>query len=294
MSTGQGEGDKPAKERNPVVTGAAMLVVAIIVICAVVAVVLRFSGDSDDSSPATETPRPSVTALPSTGPTAVPNTDGAMQGLGTPTVDRLGRRVDIPKWPGGWALPQSPIDYGPYNPAVPVPAPAGVSWQKVNDGAIVPFSTSDGPSTVQGLTATGFAHTPQGAALAAVQIALRLGSANNETARGIYDNQTVMTAAQRSELYAQLDAEGPFHRGATDAALSYQTKSDAFRILDYDQDLAVIETASPAEKADNGTAQWLTTRLTATWVDGDWKLTFPEQLGDLSGTATSLSGWTPW
>ena len=285
--------DKPVKQRSGAVTAAAIFIVAIIVVCIVVAIVIRVSGGSSDQA-SDPSPALTVTALPSTGPRAVPNTDGAMAGLSTPTVDRLGRRVDIPKWPGGWALPQSPVEYGPYNPAVPAPAPAGVSWQKVGDGAIVPFSTSDGPSAVNGLTATGFAHTPQGAAIAAVQIALRLGSANNETARGIYDNQTVMTASQRSELYAQLDAEGPYHRGASDAALTYQTKSDGFRILDYADDLAVIETASPAEKAADGTSQWLTTRLIATWVDGDWKLTFPEQLGDPTGTATSLSGWTTW
>lgn len=285
--------DKPAAQRNSTMTGAAIFVVANIVICVVVAIVIRVGGDSSDQA-SNPTAAPTVTVLPSTGPSAVPNTDGAMQGLSTPTVDRLGRRVDIPKWPGGWALPQSPVDYGPYNPAVPASAPAGVSWQKVNDGAIVPFSSSDGPAAVNGLTATGFAHTPQGAAIAAVQIALRLGSANNETARGIYDNQTVMSASQRSELYAQLDAEGPFHRGASDAALTYQTKSDGFRILDYADDLAVLETASPAEKASDGTNQWLTTRLIATWVDGDWKLTFPEQLGDPTGTAASLSGWTTW
>jgi hypothetical protein len=289
----QGSTD-PEEQRRSITTGTylAIGVVVVVVACALVAVGVRLFGGDDAAE--SRGPVEIVPSHPSAAPAAPDSTDDATQGLGAPTVDRLGRRVDLPKWAGGWALPQNQIEHGPYSPAAPVTAPAGVSWQKVNDGAIVPFSTSDGPIAVDGLTAVGFAHSPQGAALAAWQIAMRLGASNNEVARKIYDRQVVMSDSQRRELYSQLDSEGPYHRGASDAVLSHQSKADAFRVREYADDLAVIEYASVAQKADDGTDQWLTSRLIASWVDGDWKLTFPEQLGDPTGTSTSLSGWTTW
>ncbi|NKS71511.1 hypothetical protein GS584_25195 [Rhodococcus hoagii] len=65
---------------------------------------------------------------------------------------------------------------------------------------MVPFSTSDGPTTVDGLSARGFGHSPQGAALAGWQIFFRIAGSNNEVGRAIYDSQVVMarTCASRS------------------------------------------------------------------------------------------------
>lgn len=286
------EREPETNQRTSIGTYAAFGVVAILVVCLLAAIAVAVTGD--DEKTASTPPPTTVTEHPSSAPSAPHSNDETMQGLAAPTVDRLGRRVDVPKWPGGWALPQHPVDRDPYNPAVPVPAPAGMMWQKVNDGAIVPFSTSDGPRYVNGLRAFGFAHTPQGAALAGWQITMRIGATNNETAREIYDKQVIMSDAQRGALYAQLDAEGPYYRGASDAVLSYQSKPDAFRVLDYADDLAVIDYATIAPDAEDGTDQWSTTRLIVSWVDGDWKLTFPEHLGDPTGTATSLDGWTRW
>src|SRR3546814_9694968 len=67
-------------------------------------------------------------------------------------------------------------------------------------------------------------------------------------------------------------------RGLSSTALSYMTQADAFRIRDYADDFAIIEFATPAEKADASTPQWMTTRLLTTWEGGDWKLRFPETL----------------
>ena len=279
------------KTRNPLVTFAAMGFVVLIVICIGIAVWLRTSGDD---SPTSSQPIATETAHPTSGPKPGSSGDSANEGLGTPTIDRLGRRVDVPKWIGGWALPQESIERGPFNRAVAVDPPAGMMWQKVNDGAIVPFSTSDGPIAVDGLTAIGFAHTPQDAALAAWQIVSRIAATNNETAQGIYDRQVVMTADQRAQVNKDLAAQGPSYRGLSSTALSYMTQADAFRIRDYADDFAIIEFATPAEKADASTPQWMTTRLLTTWEGGDWKLRFPETLADPTGSTTDLSGWTQW
>ena len=104
------------KTRNPLVTFAAMGFVVLIVICIGIAVWLRTSGDD---SPTPSQPIATETAHPTSGPKPGSSGDSANEGLGTPTIDRLGRRVDVPKWIGGWALPQESIERGPFNRALP-------------------------------------------------------------------------------------------------------------------------------------------------------------------------------
>ena len=286
--------ERVRRRRNPIVTVLAFAFIVFIVICCVLAVVVRTQGSSDGPA---RTTAPSVTGADPSGP-GITSDDPAFRGFATPTTDRFGRRVDIPKWPGGWALPQQPrTSEGTWAADIPTPAPAGIIWEKVNDGAIVAFSTSDGPRRVAAGQAFGFAHTPQGAALAGWQITMRLGAANNDLARTIYDTQTVMTDAQRREVYAQLTAEGPWYRDMADAELSYLTQADAFRITSYAPDFAVVEyaTRAPDSSTDNA-QQWTTSRVELLWDDDgeDWKLQFPSTDQDPTGHTATLQGWTTW
>jgi hypothetical protein len=52
-------------------------------------------------------------------------------------------------------------------------APTGLEWKLVN-GVRLPFSSSDGPTGMDGPQPIGFSHTPQGAMLAAWQLSTRL------------------------------------------------------------------------------------------------------------------------
>jgi len=61
----------------------------------------------------------------------------------------------------------------PSDPQYLTAAPAGVNFQVVH-GLQLPFSPVDGPLRVDGPVAAGYSHTPQGAALAATQLGLRL------------------------------------------------------------------------------------------------------------------------
>jgi hypothetical protein len=273
-------------------TVAAVVVVGLLLVCALVAIILAFRGSDDESSS-----RPTVTVPPTASSgedDRIGSTDPAAQGLGTPTTDPFGGRVDVPKWPGGWALPQTPVTRAPFNPAVPVESPAGMMWQRVGDGAIVPFSTSDGPATVTGLAATGFAQTPQGAALAGWQIVNRIGVSANEVAAGIYDTQVLMSAAMRSELEEGMAAQGPYYRNVTDASVGYMSRSPAFRVVEYADDLAVVEFAGRVPAADGGTDQWSVSRLVMVWDGGDWKVNLGNNTPLEAGTVGSLEGWTAW
>ncbi|NKR53067.1 hypothetical protein GS481_02710 [Rhodococcus hoagii] len=288
-------GDSGSEQKQGVRKGtvAAVVIVAVIAVCAIIAVVVALVGGGDSNNDA----RPTV-PVPSTTDGPRPQNasgDEANQGLGVPTTDVFGGRVDVPNWPGGWALPQTPVDHRPYSPAVPVDAPTGMMWQKVNDGVVVPFSTSDGPTTVDGLSARGFGHSPQGAALAGWQILFRITGSNNEVGRSIYDSQVLMSKDLRQQLNARLDAEGPYYRSSTAQQMKYFGRGAAFRVQEYQDDLAVVEYAFRAVPGSNGTDQWSVARMPMVWVDGDWKLQYPDTAaGFEAGTVNSLEGWTTW
>lgn len=293
------EDDK--RRRNPIWTVFAIAGVVMVVICLIVATVLALRGDDSDENTGGQNAPPPVSAS-TRAPGELPGqSDPQYQGLDTPITDPFGRRVDVPKWSGGWALTQdSWRGDATWSPNVPTTAPAGLMWQKVNDGVIVPFSTSDGPTTVTAGQATGFRHRPQGAALAVQNISLRIAGSVNEMAQTIYDEQVVMTSEQRTQLESDMQKQGPYYRELTDAAMTYQAQPDAFRIVDYAEDYAIIEFAGRApdsEEASTPTQQWITSRWQAVWdsdsgADGDWKLQLPTS--DNTGTTTSLEGWTTW
>lgn len=288
-------------ERNPIWTVVALAGVIGVVICAVIATVLALRGDDSPTTDRPEGAPPPVSAT-TRAPGELPGqSDPQYAGLGTPVTDPFGRRVDVPKWSGGWALAQDPWRAAPtWSPNTPVTAPAGLMWQKVNDGVIVPFTTSDGPRTVYAGQAMGFRQSPQGAAIAVLNISLRIAGSVNEMAQIIYDEQVEMTTEQRSQLNSDLTKQGPYYRELTDAAMTYQAQPDAFRIVDYADDYAIVEFAGRAPDSEAGSTpvqQWITSRWQAVWDsssgdNGDWKLQLPTS--DNTGTTTSLEGWTQW
>lgn len=300
--TEQDTSSKGGAQRNPVWTVLAIAGVVGVVICLIIATVLALRDDDSAGTGAGPQSTPPPVSASTRAPGELPGqSDPQYAGLRTPITDAFGRRVDVPKWSGGWALPQdSWRGTATWSPNTPVPAPAGLMWQKVNDGVIVPFSTSDGPRTVYAGQALGFRHSPQGAAIAVSNISLRIAGSVNEMAQVIYDEQVEMTTEQRAQLNSDLAKQGPYYRELTDAAMTYQARPDAFRIVDYSDDYAIIEIASRAPESDTAstpTQQWITNRWQAVWDgdagdSGDWKLQLPT--ADNSGTTTSLEGWTPW
>ena len=143
--------------------------------------------------------RPSASAVPTT---TAPNSPG---GFGAPSADTLGRPVAHPNNAAGQALPQKPVsrdDYRcdtPPNCSAPV-APESVMWQEVKPW-VLPFSTSDGPARIDGSLAQGYTRTPQGAALAAWQIAWRAASS-----REVFDDVMAHQMVGTPEDLAQMRA----------------------------------------------------------------------------------------
>ncbi|GAB4590233.1 hypothetical protein Ntsu_80650 [Nocardia sp. IFM 10818] len=155
-------------------------------------------------------------------------------------------------------------------------------WQAIGP-FVLPFSTSDGPASVDGVLARGYTRTPQGAALAAWQIPWRAG-----ISRSNYD--TVMSAQTvgSAQDFAAMRTEDNWD-WSTQPARSL--RPSAFRITSWDGTHAVVQYALP-DKAPNS---WYLAQFDVVWTDGDWKLRAPDAAANtIKKTVPSLVGWTPW
>ncbi|MGM7643514.1 hypothetical protein ACSVDM_01325 [Nocardia sp. JW2] len=215
-------------------------------------------------------------------------------GFAEPEVDLFGRRVDIPNNPAGQPLAQYPSTRRtPADPDWLTAAPAGTTkphgWQRVY-GASVPFSTSDGPSRIEAGLAVGYAHTPQGAALAAAQITYRLNARPAD--RDLYVTQLRVSSTQLAAYDSALAAD-KLPEQQPEKVTRYFVASDAFRIDDYADDMAIVRLASRGPVVD-GKQLYAAMRLIVVWDDGDWRLKPSTTTNNRTEYVESLAGWTTW
>jgi hypothetical protein len=264
---------------------AAAALIALVVVTGIVVLVTghRGGGQASEGSPA---------APPST--TTSPVAPGAAGGFGVPTTDVFGRRVDLPVDPAGQPLPQSGTQHRPSDPDWLTAAPAGLSdkggWQRVH-GAVVPFSTSDGPTRIVNGAAAGYAHTPQGAALAAAYTLNEIGARPGDSA--LLDVRAVLTPEDRAQFQAGV-AAGRMPMQQPESITRYLIAPDAFKVDQYADDFCIVRLATRAGGTDASDGpSWTTGPLPMVWVDGDWKLRFA---GGQVATETihDLVGWTQW
>jgi hypothetical protein len=169
-------------------------------------------------------------------------------------------------------------------------APAGLGdkggWQKVH-GAVVPFSTSDGPTRITDGATAGYAHTPQGAVLAAAYTLNQIGARPGDSA--MLNVRTVLTPEARAQFEA-----GRMPMQQPDSITRFLVAPDAFKIDQYADDFCIVRLATRASGTDasEGPA-WTTGPLPMVWDGNDWKLRFS---GGQIGTETihDLVGWTQW
>ncbi|MFD4356811.1 hypothetical protein ACFWPX_29965 [Nocardia sp. NPDC058518] len=226
-------------------------------------------------------------AAGTTSSAAAPTTSApAGGGFGTPSADTLGRPVEHPRNPAGQPLaqtPAAPTDYQcelpPNCPAAEVPQ--GLMWQEVKPW-VLPFSTSAGPARVEGPLAFGFQRSPQGAALAAWQIAWRAASSREN-----FDLFLARQAAGEPQDFESMKATKDWDYSDR---VSAAKRPSAFRITGWQPSgFAVIQFAVPSTP---GT--WSVIALNVVWQDGDWKLRAPGGSTQHSQTLVSLAGWTQW
>ncbi|MEU7765055.1 hypothetical protein AB0B25_08025 [Nocardia sp. NPDC049190] len=221
------------------------------------------------------TPQPTEHSFPDLTPTPLP-----------PMTDLFGNRLEVPSEESGVVLAQ---DAGtrpdPARPDYLATPPARMQWQRGWGGAALPISGSDGPSRIHDGIASGFARTPQGAALAA----------SDALARAMAAPDGVWQKAVRERYYgggqALLDRFARSRMRTRDAA-RYIVVPDGVRIQpNYRDDLALVQFAT---HDDIG---YTISTWPMTWIDGDWHVRVPSDFETFWGPGTSasyLAGFGSW
>lgn len=225
-------------------------------------------------------------AAPPSAPTIDPTTRPPSTTTGESSADLFGNRLEIPAVEAGVPAVQDPAARpDPTRVDYLVTPPAQLRWQRGWGGAALPVSASDGPTEVRDGIASGFARTPQGAALAAADALARALAAPEGTWQRVVaeryhgDEQAVLERFARS-------------RSRTPDAGRYVVVPDGVRVVPgYSPDFAVVEFAA-RDGMGYRIARW-----PMTWLDGDWRVAIPADIETLWGPGTytdSLSDFGVW
>lgn len=250
------------------------IIASIVVVVFVVTII-------DDDQP--ENPQPPRAHAESTTANEPSTTSSQPQ---PPTVDMFGNRLEVPADDAGATLPQT-LD-GHIDPARPdylTAAPARLQWQRIWGGAAVPVSGSDGPARIDGGVAAGFARTPQGAALAAMDAIGRAYAAPEMLWQNVIRERFYGGGDTLVDRFSRSRADTP-------GVARYVTVPEGVRVQPgYRDDLAVVQLAVRS-KTGYAIATW-----PMVWVDGDWRVRVPDDLESMwspSTPAASLVGFGEW
>ncbi|MEU6559261.1 hypothetical protein [Nocardia nova] len=202
-----------------------------------------------------------------------------------PTTDLFGNRLEVTV-ADGRALSQDPG--GRPSPAAEdylSAAPARMTWQRGWGGAALPTSGSDGPARIEQGIASGFADTPQGAALAACDAVARALAAPD----GLWQN--IIRARFLGDVDAVI-ARMARSRANTPDAARYATVPDGIRVrTGFRPDFAIVDVATRARDGYT-VASW-----PMAYAAGDWRVRIPEDIETLwrpGDPLDSLAGFGQW
>ena len=188
-----------------------------------------------------------------------------------------------------------PVPGGP--PQVPRVDLAGLGWSDFY-GVELPVSPSAGPRYMHGRLARGFADTPLGALLAAVNIGVR---ANAQWGPGVFGptiRDQVVSGPAATALLAGCEASYSQESRAAGVTAGqplgpgYVTE-EAFRWEAYSPADAAVDIVS-AGPGGQGVTVRAVTRIEVQWSGTDWQVIAPPggDWGNSAAPLTSLSGYT--
>jgi hypothetical protein len=185
----------------------------------------------------------------------------------------------------GVPAPSAPPEQAAPAVTVPTTPPPDVTWQVWRTLAL-PVSRTAGPREISGDAASGFARTPTGALLAAVQAASRKVAAGEPGWRQVADamiapgpGRDAWIAARGRVRHHDEPVPGTFAQVA------------GFQFVSYTPTDAVVQLASR-----NADGSFGVVALHVAWLDGDWRLVLAPDGGDATSKqrAASLAGFVPW
>jgi hypothetical protein len=185
---------------------------------------------------------------------------------------------------------------GQGQPQVPRVSLAGVRWSGFY-GVELPVSAQAGPYGTRGGTAAGFAHTPLGALLAAVNIGVR---ANAQWGPRIFgavirgqvtgpDAAALLAGCQAA--YDQAAQSGHIVGGQPLGTV--HVTEQAFRWITYTPAAAILDLVS-AGPGSNGATVRASVQMEVVWDGGAWKVVAPPggDWGNSAAELSSLAGYT--
>jgi hypothetical protein len=173
---------------------------------------------------------------------------------------------------------------------------AGLRWSDFH-GVELPFSQVAGPRYTRGGLAAGFADTPLGALLAALNIGVR---ANAQWGPAIFGPviRDQVTGADAAALLASCQSaygqasQAAHVTGGQPLGNAYVAE-EAFRVVAYTPADATVDLVSAGPGSQGATVRAVT-RVQVAWASGDWRVVAPPG-GDWGNTATelpSIAGYT--
>jgi hypothetical protein len=186
--------------------------------------------------------------------------------------------------PGGSAAPS------PAGTTVPQAGLTGLRWSDYH-GVQLPSSAVAGPRDTSGGLASGYADSPLGALLAAVNIAVR---ANAQWGPGIF-GPTIRDQVTGPDAAALLAGCQTAYDQASPAAQvtggqplgNVAVTEEAFRWVSYTPTDATVDLVSAGPDSQGGTAMAVI-QIQVTWDGPDWKVIAPPG-GDWSNSAAPLA-----
>jgi hypothetical protein len=233
----------------------------------------------------TRTPRRRHLMLPAAALAAVILGGGVAFALPAHTPAPPGPAATATAGPAGTAGAGSPGQ-----PQVPRVSLASVRWSDFY-GVELPVSAQAGPRELSGGTAAGFARTPLGALLAAVNIAVR---ANAQWGPRIFTTviRGQVTGPDAAALLAGCQAA--YDQAAQSGGVTggqplgtVDVSEQAFRWITYTPAAAILDLAV-AGPGDGGGTVRASVQMEVVWDGGDWKVVAPPG-GDWGNSATGLS-----
>jgi hypothetical protein len=174
----------------------------------------------------------------------------------------------------------------------PTDAGQGLSWADFH-GIQLPISAHDGPHDTRGGVAWGFADTPRGALLAAINIGVRTAALWGPdiyqptiTYQVIGSDAAVLLKADSN--YAALRAAANVPAGQP-AGRGYAVEA-AFRFTSWTSSAATVDVVTEGPGA-SGTAVLAVTQIEVLWQRGDWRVIAPPG-GDWANAAAAISSLT--
>lgn len=157
------------------------------------------------------------------------------------------------------------------NAAALASPPVDVMW-RVFDGFALPEGSTDGPRTVDGAVEAGFARTPRGALLAAVQITARMLVAPGDGWRQVVLRQVLPGPGREAWLRVRGEAAADGMPGTT----ADYAQVAGYRYVTWTPDVAVLQLVTRtalADAPDTLAVSTLTLRWTEAGPEGaDWRL----------------------